>query len=90
MDDWTYPNTNPDTNPDADSPTSQPTLLDQIWGVVEDRLRVAHAEAASQAEADRLAVDIEQARDWDSVDDGQNAMDVPLPFATPPGAALTF
>lgn len=86
MADWTYPY----PNPDVDSPSSQPMLLDEIRGAVEDRLRAALSEAAAQAEADRRAADIAQARDWDSVDDGRNAVDVPLPFATPSGPALTF
>lgn len=86
MADWTYPN----SNPDVDSPSSQPMLLDEILGAVEEGLRAAHAEAAAQAEADRRAADVEQARDRDTVDDGRNALDIPLPFATPPGAALIF
>lgn len=86
MDDWTYPH----PNPDVDSPSSQPMLLEVVWGAVEDRLRAARAEAAAQAEAARVAVDVEQARDWDSVDDRSSIQDVPRPFATPPGVALTF
>lgn len=86
MSDWTYT----DPNPDVDSPSSQPVQLDAVWGTVEDRLRAAHAEAAAQADADRQAAELEQSWVWDSVDDGRNALYVPLPFATPPGVALTF
>lgn len=86
MDDWTYPY----PHPHVDSPSSQPMQLDQVWGAVDARLRAARAAAAAQAEADRRAADLEQSRVWDSVVDGRNVMDVPLPFATPPGAALTF
>lgn len=86
MDYWTYPY----PNPEVDEPLSQPMLLDQIWGAVEDRLRAAHAEAAAHADAERRAAELEQSRVWNSVDDGRNALDVPLPFATPPGVALTF
>ena len=86
MDDGTYRY----PNPDVGSPSSQPTLLDAVCGAVEDRLHAARAEAASQAEAGRVAADIEQSRDWDGVDDGRNVLDVPLPFATPCGASLTF
>lgn len=85
MDDWTYPYFD-----DVDSPSSQPMLLDQLWGAVEARLRAAHAEAAAQADADRRAAQLKQSRVWDSVDDGRNILDVPLPFATPPGVELTF
>lgn len=86
MDDWTYPY----PNSDVESPSSQPMLLDQVWGAVEDRLRAARADAAAQAEADRFAADLEASRVWGSVDDGRSVMDVPLPFATPPGAAMIF
>ena len=86
MDDWTYPN----PNPDVDSPSSQPMLLDQIWGAVEDRLRAAHAEAAAQADADRQAAEREQSRVWDSVDDGRNVLDAPLPFVSPADSSLAY
>lgn len=86
MDERTYPY----DSPDYDMPSSQPMLLDEVWGAVEDRLRAAQAQAAAQAEADRRAADVEQARNRDTVDDGGNALDILLPFATPPGAALTF
>lgn len=79
MDDWTY--SHPDL--DADAPPSQPMLLDQVWGAVEDRLRAAHADAAAQAEADRRAAELEQARAWEDVDDGRSVLDVPLPFEAP-------
>ncbi|CAL8968079.1 hypothetical protein TESS_TESS_01572 [Tessaracoccus sp. O5.2] len=87
MDDWTDPYPNSD---DLDLLLSQPVLLDEVWGAVEDRLRVARAGAAAQAEAPRVGTDIEQSQIWDSVDDGRDALHVPLPFATPPGVALTF
>lgn len=48
MDDWTDPYPNSD---DLDLLLSQPVLLDEVWGAVEDRLRVARAGAAAQAEA---------------------------------------
>ncbi|MBB1496166.1 hypothetical protein J4N02_14875 [Propioniciclava sp. MC1595] len=86
MDDWTYAY----PNPDVDSPSSQPVLLDEVWGTVEARLRVARAEAAAQAEAERIAADIEHERVWVSADDGRNPLDVPLPFATSPSASPTF
>lgn len=87
MDDWTYTYPNPDVD---HPPSSQPMPLDRVWGAVEDRLRVAHAEAAAQADAEHRAVELEQSRVWDSVDDGRNALDVLLPLATPPGAAPAF
>lgn len=87
MDDWTYPY----PNPDDDSPASQPMLLDEVWGAVEDRLRRdARAEAAAQADADRGAAELEQSRDWDSVDDGRNVLDAPLPFVSPADNSLTY
>lgn len=82
MDDWTYPY----PNPDVDSRPPQPVVLDEVWGAVEDRLRVARAEAA----AERRAADLEQSRVWDSVDDGRNVLDVPLPFEAPADTSLAY
>jgi len=82
MDDWPYPY----SDPEVDASSSQPMLLDQVWGSVKDRLRAAHAEVAEQADADRRAADLEQG----GVDAGRNVLDVPLPFAAPPSAALTY
>lgn len=74
MDDWTYPY----SDPEVDAPSSQPMLLDLVSGAVKGRPRTAPAEVAAEAAANRRAADIEQARTWDSVGDGRNAMDVPL------------
>lgn len=73
MDDWTYP------YPDVDPPESQPTLLDQDRRAIEDR----HVRAR-QAEAARVA-ELEQTQALDGVGNQVEA-DVPLPYATPPGA----
>lgn len=83
MDGWTYP----DPNRDVDSPLSQLTLLESVGREVEDRFPTARAKDAAQGD-DRRAADLEQSR-GDSVHDGRNAFDLPLPFATPPGAAFT-
>lgn len=84
MDDWTY------HYPDVDSPSTQPMLLDEVWVAVEDRLRVARAEAAAQSEAERRAADLVQSEVWHSVDDGRNAVDVPLPFEPPADTSLAY
>lgn len=77
MDDWTYP------YPDVDPPESQPMLSDQDRRAIEDRhVRAKLAEAARVAE-------LEQTQTFDAVGYPAEA-DVPLPFATPPGVALTF
>ena len=75
MDDYPYP--------DVDPSESQPTLLDQDRRAIEDR----HVRAR-QAEAARVA-ELEQTQTFDAVGHPAEA-DVPLPFATPPGVALTF
>lgn len=77
MDDWTYP------YPDVDVPDTQPPLLFEDGRVMEVRLA-----RAQQAEAARVA-ELEQADAVDLVVHHAEA-DVPLPFATPPGVALTF
>ena len=71
------------TSPDADAPDTQPVLLDKNWRVRETR-RVR----AQQVEAARVA-ELEQAQAFDAAGSPAQA-DVPLPFATPPGVALTF
>ena len=77
MDDWTYP------YPDVKPPDSPPTLLDQDRRAIENR----HVRAR-QAEAARVA-EFEQTQALDAV--GNPAEEgVPLLFAAPPGAALTF
>ena len=77
MDDWTY------TYPDVDPPDTQPTLLFEDGRVMEVRLtRAQQAEAAGVAK-------LEQTQARDAVGSPAEA-DVPLPFATPPGVALTF
>ena len=86
MDDWTYPY----PKPDVDSPASQPMLLDVVWGAVEARLLEGHAQVAAPAEADRRASELDPSGVWDSVDDGRNSLDVPLPFASPSGAGLNI
>lgn len=77
MDDWTYP------YPDVDVPDTQPPLLFEDRRVME-----ARRSRAQQAEAARVA-ELEQTQALDDVGNPAEA-DVPLPFATPPGAALTF
>ena len=77
MDDWTYPYS------DVKPPDSPPTLLDQDRRAIENR----HVRAR-QAEAARVA-ELEQTQALDAVGSPAEA-DVPLPFATPPGVALTF
>ena len=74
MDDWT------NTYPDVDPPESQPTLLDQDRRAIEDR----HVRAR-QAEAARVA-ELEQTQALAAFGNHAEA-DVPLPFASPPGAA---
>ena len=78
MDDWTHP------YPDVDPPATQPALLDQDQRAIEDRRLRAH-----QAEAARVAqLEHSDARD-DCGDPHADAV-IPIPFATPPVAALTF
>ncbi len=80
MDDSTYPYS------DVDPPDTQPTFLDQNWREIEARrVRAQQVEdkAASHGE-------LEQAVGLDAPGEVQALIDVPLPFATPPGAALTF
>ena len=77
MDDWTY------AHADAEVPDTQPPLLHQDGCVME-----ARRARAQQAEAARVA-ELEQTRAVDVVGNHVEA-DVPLPFATPPGAALAF
>ena len=77
MDDWTYP------YPDVDPRDTQPTLLDQDRRVME-----ARRARAQRAEAARVA-ELEQTQALDAVGSPAEA-DVPLPFATPPSAALAF
>ena len=77
MDDWTYP------YQDVDVPDTQPPLLNEDRPVLET-LRAC----ARQAGAARVA-ELEQAQAFDAVGSPAEA-DVPLPFATPPGVALTF
>ena len=77
MDDWTYPYT------DAEVPDTQPPLLHEDGRVMEPRRA-----RAQQAEAARVA-ELEQTQALDAVG-GPAEVDVPLPFATPPGVALTF
>ena len=74
MDDWPYP------YPDVDPPESQLTLLDQDRRAIEDR----HVRAR-QAEAARVA-GLEQTQALAAFGNPAEA-DVPLPFASPPGAA---
>lgn len=77
MDDWTY------THPDLDVPDTQPPLLNEDEPVVEARrARARQAEAAHVAE-------LQQTQAAGVVGNPAEA-DVPLPFATPPSAALTF
>ena len=77
MNDWTY------TYPDVDPPDTQPTLLFEDGRVME-----ARRSRAQQAEAARVA-EPEQTQALDAVGSPAEA-DVPLPFATPPGVALSF
>ena len=77
MDDWTYP------YPDVDVPDTQPPLLFEDRRVME-----ASRSRAQQEEAARVA-ELEQTQALDAVGSPAEA-DVPLPFATPPGVALTF
>ena len=77
MDDGTYP------YPDVDVPDTQPPLLFEDRRVME-----ARRSRAQQAEAARVA-DLEQTQAFDAAGSRAEA-DVPLPFATPPGVALTF
>ncbi len=77
MDDWTY------AHADAEVPDTQPTPLFEDGHAMEVRLA-----RAQQAEAARVA-ELEQTQAMDVVGNHVEA-DVPLPFATPPGAALTF
>ena len=77
MDDWTY------AHADAEVPDTQPPLLHEDGRVME-----ARGARAQQAEAARVA-ELEQAQAFDAAGNHVEA-DVPLPFATPPGVALTF
>lgn len=77
MDDWTY------AHADAEAPDTQPPLLDE-----DGRAMEARRARAQQAEAARVA-ELQQTQALDAVSSHAEA-DVPLPFATPPGAALTF
>ena len=77
MDDWTYP------YPHVEVPDTQPPLLHE-----DGRAMEARRARAQQAEAARVA-ELEQAQAFDAVGSPAEA-DVPLPFATPPGVALTF
>ena len=77
MDERTYPYS------DVEPLDSQLNLLDRDWRVVED-----HHARAPQAEAARVA-ELKQTQALDSGGNPAEA-DVPLPFAAPPGAALTF
>ena len=77
MDDWTYP------YPDVEVPDTQPPLLFEDGRVMEARLA-----RAQQAEAARVA-ELEQTQAVDVVANHAEA-DVTLPFATPPGAAMSF
>ena len=74
MDDWTYP------YPDVEVPDTQPPLLFEDGRVMEARLA-----RAQQAEAARVA-ELEQTQAFDAAGSPAEA-DVPLPFASPPGAA---
>lgn len=77
MDNWIFP------NPDVVALHKQPMLRDRDGRAMEDR-----RSRARQAEASRVA-ELEQTRALDAV--GNPAEEgVPLLFAAPPGAALTF
>lgn len=77
MDDWTYP------YPDVEVPDTQRSLLHEGRRVME-----ARRARAQQAEAARVA-ELDQAPAFEAADSPAEA-DIPLPFATPPGVALTF
>ena len=77
MDDWTY------AHADAEVPDTQPPLLDE-----DGRAMEARRARAQQAEAARVA-ELEQTQALAAFGNPAEA-DVPLPFASPPGAALTF
>jgi len=78
MDDWSYPKADADEASDT-----QPPLLNEDRPVLETlRARARQAEAARVAE-------LEQPQAFDAAGSPAEA-DVPLPFATPPSAALTF
>ena len=77
MDDWTYHST------DVEVPDTQSPLL-----LEDGRVMEARRARAQQAEAARVA-ELVQAHAVDGVGNHVEA-DVPLPFATPPSAALTF
>ncbi len=77
MDDWTY------AHADAEVPDTQPPLLDE-----DGRAMEARRARAQQAEAARVA-ELQQTQAFDAAGSPAEA-DLPLPFATPPGAALTF
>lgn len=77
MDDWTC------SYWDLDVPDTQPALLFEDGLVME-----ARRARAQQAEAARVA-ELVQTHARDGVVNPAEP-DVPLPFATPPGAALTF
>ncbi len=77
MDDQTDP------YPDAEVPATQPLLLFEDGPVME-----ACRTRAQQAEAARVA-ELEQTQALHAVGSPAEA-EVPLPFATPPGGALTF
>ena len=75
MDGWThlYPHDNP--------PDTQPTVLDQDWRLIEaSRVSAQHLDAARMAE-------LEHTHFRTGVGDLWPEVDVPLPFASPPGAA---
>lgn len=78
MDDWTHHSTDV-----VEVPDTQPPLLNEDGSVMEAR----HTRA-QQAEAARVA-ELEQNQALDAVGSPAEA-DVPLPFATPPGVALSF
>ena len=77
MDDWTYP------YQDVDVPDAQRPLLREDGRVME-----ARRARAQQVEAARVA-ELEQTHARGGVGYPPEA-DIPLPFATPPGVALTF
>jgi hypothetical protein len=77
MDHWTHHST------EVEVPDTPPPLLNEDSLVVEVRRA-----RAKQAEAARVA-EVERAQAFDAVGSPAEA-DVPLPFATPPGVALTF
>lgn len=77
MDDWTY------AHADAEVPDTQPPLLDE-----DGRAMEARRARAQQAEAARVA-ELQQTQAFDAAGSPAEA-DLPLPFATPPSAALTY